>query len=903
MKLFIDKIKLFVLVFILIGIPLLTSNEVKADNFYISDGDAEECHVGVTTSISYGLLPTQQKGLNGITFNPDQVQGIGKDRYAEETKFAPDLGTLAYPNARRYPDIATSVSVPPNSRIDIGFYDHNYSGHNTWIYDAYLFLSRQNPNNGDLGKLGAGGAQGTVAWKEGEENKSRSGRLLTVPVNYEALIDENPANSSQNGRTIYSFTTIQPIIVESRTITPEFLENGNLRLKYDLKISNKSQYNLPNILVTQLLPNAQTFTESFNFNPLETKVITYFAEMGRDYDNQINSAAAEIYDPNFHTETASIGDSDERAVIIRRGDSGAPQDWSANQPDYVAPGDYLGVTLIPYTTYSDKDITIVPPKLSVSKKVSDSNELNVKSNTVEPNEQFSYTIEVKNTGGTARNVQVIDDYDQADLTIISTDPIGIDNGETISWNLGDMANGEIRTLNIIVKSKTGFTQGTYQVPNNVRVIADNHTHINDDTQTNILAKTNLTIEKTVSDSDESNTKLNKIQGYSNDSVRTITYNITVKNNGTATATQVVLTDQYDKNSISIIDGGGGIIENGKITWNIGTLAIGESKTFTIRALVSTGLSDLTKILNTAIVDSSETDPISDSVTTIIEIPILQIIKSQVLPLSVSPGQVITYEIEYKNIGSATSYETKITDILSSNLVFIEFIDQKGDFDKQTNSVVWNLGDLNSGSSDKVSLKVYIKVPTPSNTEIKNIALIESPNALPVSSETISTTTISACLGGLVWDDNNKNGIYDEDENGVANAKVILSWNQNEYVESGSITLITDDTGHYEYSGLPYFIPIKIEILKPAGFDQITTADKSTIVFLPPTADGKVIDYVENEIRYLTASGCVKFLNVGIYRDIVIADTGNSIIVPITLSLLFIFISFTAVLLYLTRTKK
>ncbi|MCX8035030.1 MAG: hypothetical protein N3A71_01960 [Candidatus Dojkabacteria bacterium] len=1039
MKLFADKIKSILLIGVLVLIPLLSSGKARADEFYINGGLADDCHVGFTTSISYGALPAQSTGSGGITYDAAHIRGASGNGYPEATRFAPDLGTLLYPNARRYPDIATEIVVPPNSRVDIGFYDHNYSGHNTWLYDAYLFLSRTDTNAGDLGRLGAGGNYGTLSWRETSGTKNRSGRYATLPLNYNALTDSNPNYSNQTGRTIYSFTTIQPIIVQGRNVTPEFTGGGNMRLRYDLTVRNQSAYSLPNVSVSQNLPNGQTFSSTYNFAPSETKVITYFADMGTSYPTQIISAQAEIYDPNFHKETASVSASGERGIIVRRGDAGAPANWSANQPDYIASGDYISVTLIPYRTYSQQNTTTVPPQLSVIKRVSDSNESNVQTNTVEPNEDFTYTISVSNAGGIANNVRVTDDYDQNDLTIVSTNPVGVDNADIITWNLGNMVNGETRTLTINARSKTGFAHGTHQAPNNVSVIADNHNQIQDNTQTNIVAQANLIIEKTVSDSDESNVKNNNLQGDSNDSARTISYNINVRNIGTADATNVVVTDDYQENRMTIINADGGTLNNGVITWSIGTLAIGESRTFTVTALLNQGLPDLTQVLNTATVDSNETNPISDTATTLIHSPVIQVeknsdkseylpgetvkwsitvrnvgtgnaynvkviddlptngikeiknisdggifsssnnqiywvastphfilngsyqpdssstwgnektlsydteliqvfdeieidllnkvrvedsarvieaektvrvnspkldlIKEQILPESVTPGQLITYTLNYKNSGSGASIDTRITDTLPIEVDFVDFLDIEGVYNKDTHTIVWNLGDIQPGIEGKVSFRVVIKIPTPTNTRIRNISLIESPITKPVVSEVITVTTNSCCMGGMVWDDNNKNGIFDEDEDGIQNARVTLTWDKTEFTKSDSVEILTDETGHYEYTGLPYFIPITVEIIKPAGFDELTTKTTFRLVLLPPNKDGVIEDYEKDGIRYLTASGCIKFLNAGVYRDIVIADTGHSVLTPLIFGLVLILIGASGLLFYLTRTKE
>lgn len=102
--------------------------------------------------------------------------------------------------------------------------------------------------------------------------------------------------------------------------------------------------------------------------------------------------------------------------------------------------------------------------------------------------------------------------------------------------------------------------------------------------------------------------------------------------------------------------------------------------------------------------------------------------------------------------------------------------------------------------------------------------------------------------------------------------------------------------------IPYHTVISVRVFKPEGYDNITTPDEFKLVILPPTEDGEIIDYTENGIRYLTASGCINFLSAGIYRDIVIAQTGESILKPIAVGIGLIIVS-TSTIILIIKTKK
>ncbi|MBU0976358.1 LPXTG cell wall anchor domain-containing protein, partial [Patescibacteria group bacterium] len=86
------------------------------------------------------------------------------------------------------------------------------------------------------------------------------------------------------------------------------------------------------------------------------------------------------------------------------------------------------------------------------------------------------------------------------------------------------------------------------------------------------------------------------------------------------------------------------------------------------------------------------------------------------------------------------------------------------------------------------------------------------------------------------------------------------------------------------------------------YDEITTGYEYKLILLPPKDNGEIEDYELNGIRYLTASGCINFLNAGIYRDIILAQTGQSVLPSLLLGLGLISTGF-IILLIKKRKKK
>jgi len=215
-------------------LPILTT-EVNADSFYPSN-DALNCNFAMATSVSYRSLPSNSTSAGGMSYNSGQVYGASGNY--PETHRITDVADITFPDAHRYRGTADRVAVPPNTRIDVGFYVHNYSGHTITAHNGHLFVSRANTDLGDWGRLGAGGSYANVNHIYAGENRTRSGRR--IQTGNIGTYPANPISNTPLGRTIYSFTTIQPMQIQSRTASPEFLGGGNLRIRYDLTVRNTS---------------------------------------------------------------------------------------------------------------------------------------------------------------------------------------------------------------------------------------------------------------------------------------------------------------------------------------------------------------------------------------------------------------------------------------------------------------------------------------------------------------------------------------------------------------------------------------------------------------------------------------------------------------------------------------
>jgi uncharacterized repeat protein (TIGR01451 family) len=735
----------------------------SADPFYPS-GDAQYCDFAMGTSISYRGLPSNCTGPNCMSYDNGLVSG--ESGSYPETHNIRSIADLAYPNAHRFRGVADRVAVPPNTRIDIGYYVYNYSGHTITAHNAFLFTSRPNPADGDWTRLGAGGTYGNVPYYYYGVNGTRDGKHVQTGNigTYGVSSYSNPPT----GRTIYSFTTIQPIQIVSRTNSYEFLSGGRLRIRYDLTIRNTSSYVLPNVQIIDDLPSGEQYGRVYTFQPNETQRFTYYADMGTSYPTNITTTPARVYDPNRHSETTAVGSDirhdtspETRTILVERDDAGV-SNWTGKQYDFTANpgGDYFKIELIPYTVYSPENNLNVPPNITIDKVVSDDDETRVEANDSEPNEVITYDITVTNTGGNATGVSVVDDYDERYLTILDADGGTISNGR-ITWNIGTLTNQETRTFTIEAQITDNLAHGIYQAPNTVTIETDQTPPQNDQTNTTITAEVILDLQKLVSDSDEANTSANHIQGaHPEDAERTMTYTITAENNGTADSHNTYIEDDVSEilqygDIVSISNGGvlttrdnNGQLE-GSIRWNIGTFQKGQSISRTFDVLLHPGIEDLTNIENIAGIHSDEVEPVYDNTITTVHAPVLEIEKDDGIE-GAEPADTVFWNVIVSNTGTGNAYNVEVYDYLPDYLT-VSNISDDGAFDETNRRIVWSTVEpqyiLNGsyapddrsiwGNRKVLSFETVLDDLFPVGTaELENVAYTETPFYPPAETEHI-----------------------------------------------------------------------------------------------------------------------------------------------------------------------
>ncbi|MBC3538939.1 T9SS type A sorting domain-containing protein [Rufibacter sediminis] len=178
-----------------------------------------------------------------------------------------------------------------------------------------------------------------------------------------------------------------------------------------------------------------------------------------------------------------------------------------------------------------------------------------------------------------------------------------------------------------------------------------------------------------------------------------TYTVTVINNGPLPASNVVVTDQLDATKLQFVSSSDAAYNSTTGAWNVGTLAVGTSKTLTITAKPLA--------IGTITTTASQTHTEADNVTTdnsasatITVQPSADIAVTNTVPrTSYYNGELVTYTIMAQNLGPNAATGVTITDKLPTGLI-LQGSTPTG-YDATTG--VWTVGNLTVNETKTITL--------------------------------------------------------------------------------------------------------------------------------------------------------------------------------------------------------
>jgi uncharacterized repeat protein (TIGR01451 family) len=405
----------------------------------------------------------------------------------------------------------------------------------------------------------------------------------------------------------------------------------------------------------------------------------------------------------------------------------------------------------------------------------------------------TYTLTFRNDGPSVASSVVVTDTLPPGFAFTSASPAPTTNvSGTLTWALGDLApstGGTLRVSGVLTTSQPS------EVKTNTATIGSPTTDPtpgnNSSTVTTEVQTADVSVVKTA----------NPGTVYAG---ATITYTLLISNAGPATAQNVVLTDTLPA-GVTFVSASPTATPNagGVLTWNVGTLANGQSRTYTVVVTVNPSL-PAGSLINRAAGQTTapDRDPTNnqDDATTpvVVPQPDLRVTKTDGVTTA-QPGDVLTYTLTVENVGRATARGVVLTEQPPAGATVIST-----DWTAQTDGrYTYALGTLAVGAQRSATFVIQLPNPFDAAT-IRNVVQVgddgsTGPDPTPGDNTDEDEDLVqSGSIGDRIWFDANQDGIQDAGEIGMEGVLVQL---RDPHTLAVLATQITGPDGAYRFSGL------------------------------------------------------------------------------------------------------
>ncbi len=442
----------------------------------------------------------------------------------------------------------------------------------------------------------------------------------------------------------------------------------------------------------------------------------------------------------------------------------------------------------------------------------------------EPGDLLNYTVQASNYGSVTAHGVVITDVLPTELTLVRlpNPPPDIQNGQTLVWNnLGPIAPEGNVFIRIPVRVNDKTPLGTI-LTNTLAVEYSNPVGHLYNLQTASDTTTVIAPLFTVSKSAFPDPVY---------AGQPIIYTIAYANNGTAEATNTVITDTVPLNTNYQSCGGAQCSNNGGVvTWQLGNVPENSNGTVSYTVLVNGSLPKGSMIYNDHYgIVSDQTYFIAGApVITPVNMDADLVIDKSSTPNPVKAGELLTYTLNIGNLGPSIAENVIITDELPANVTFDSIVSQPPYLSGPVQigqTLTWTTPALSDGETGAIIFTVLVD-PTAIDP-LANIASISSTTAdLDIANnQDIEHTLINspnlANIYGWVYGDTNGNGVKDPGEIGIPDVVITMD---------GVITAITESDGWYSYITDVEGTHILVET-DPVGYFSTTPNEMQVIVSL------------------------------------------------------------------------
>lgn len=460
------------------------------------------------------------------------------------------------------------------------------------------------------------------------------------------------------------------------------LEAGTIapgeQVEYELYVENDGNWDAEGLVITDTLGPGLTYIASRDSNsqPLNPDI------NGQQVVWQLNETLA--------------ADSSTRIFVTVQLDPGLQTGTEIyNQIDV----DIAGLDARPQNNRDIFVSTVLTPTGPVSPTWNVSLNKSLVSGTPQPGQELTYRLSYANTGNQPASNLSITDVLPPDLTYVSDNPgsfTTVQTGSTTTWQLASLSVGANGHIDLTVRVANGVADGTNLV---------NQASIGIDETETTLADNNPVITTTVAVPfiDLALSKQGTASGLAGS---TVTYTLSVVNNGNVAATNLVITDTLPSGLSYRSDDAPGfstVLTGGTIVWTRSVLAVGETATLTLSTDIDGGIADNSTLVNQAIAAATENEPNQANngaaFTTTVAAPVVTLSIGKSGPAASLSGSLITYTLRVVNNGNVVATDLVITDALPSGANYVS----GGTLNGQ--EVSWTVASLAPGANTSVTLVV------------------------------------------------------------------------------------------------------------------------------------------------------------------------------------------------------
>jgi uncharacterized repeat protein (TIGR01451 family) len=351
-------------------------------------------------------------------------------------------------------------------------------------------------------------------------------------------------------------------------------------------------------------------------------------------------------------------------------------------------------------------------------------------------ERVSFTLVVLNTSLDDAISTTVTDTLHPSVTLLSATPgYTSPDARTLVWDLGTLAGGlvpTVRTITVAVQVDSDASVSVKNIAIAKSATNDPDLSNNVDTDTVILTKrSDLAVDKR-------DTPDPVVASQS------LTYTITITNNGPSDVASVVVTDALPVGvTVSSVQPATSTQNSQTLVWNdLGPLGAGVTRTVLVELAVDRDVTGT--ITNTVLVGGIGTDPDTTNnqytqSTLVLEQADIAIAKSA-YPDPVRAGETLTYTLTVTNYGPLDAKDATISDTLPAGVGVTSVTPMTNAQIGQT--LVWNLGTLSDGSSQ--TYVVVVVVGSDLTTTLDNAAVVTSttPDPDAANNQAIQSTQVN-----------------------------------------------------------------------------------------------------------------------------------------------------------------